>query len=1791
MFNNILLVKEEITSYMKLQIILYLFLINNIAFGQLNDNFGDGDFTTNPTWGGSVNSWIVNTNVLQLDTTDAGYAYLSTSSTAINDASWEFWLNLDFNPSSSNLAKIYLAASQPFLNENLQGYFVQIGDSEDEISLYYQDGNTTAKIIDGADSQVDLDPVILKIKVTRDAVGNWELFTDIGSTGTYTSAGTAFDDNLIQSNYFGILAEFTSTRADKFFFDDISVIGNPYVDTDPPTLTAVNVLSANQLSLIFSEPLQNTSASNVDNYLVDNGIGNPVTASNDPLTPNVVELQFSTSFQDAEFHNITVENVADAAGNLLSPLTEQFFYYEDKDAQPLQIVINELHPDPSPVVSLPETEFIELYNNSSLAFNLKDWTISDNTSTGTLEANILQAGEFLILIPTGNASAFSTYGDVLEINNWPSLNNSGDTIYLKDNNGVIIDSAFYNPETYQDNTKTDGGWSLEKRFPSLTCPSINNWLASEATEGGTPGSINSVFTTTPDIINPIIERVAVTSSTQVNIIFSEKMDESSLATATYSLQPANTLQSVTVSEDALSAILTFNQPFVANQSYQLTIENATDCIGNLLVENVIDIAYDVSVPQLLAIIYTSATEMDLLFDEVLLADSANNAQNYILNDTTNPANANLINTQQVALSFDTPYNLTIEQKLTIRNLSDLNGNIINPAKDTTFTFDNEIDTVIVESENQISIKFSAIPEKASAESLENYQLDGSVNPVAIFEDEKDEMTYHLIFTNNFESNSNYQLYVKNMMNVKGERMATPAFSFIYDDEAPSITNISVVNATHVFISFDDKLDPATAAVLINYEVNKSIGFPESLIIENDSAVSLYFNNSLLQNELYTLEINNVKDIYGNIMTNEQVQFIFDPQAPMIEKVQLIHPNLLLLTFSEDLQAAPAQDNTNYLLNNVLIPGATINLLPYKASVIQILFEALEDDSTYTLNIKNLADANGNAIPQSINVEFNTYKPTVGDVEVLADSIIQVQFSEPIEASSAGSVSNYLLNQSVQPVELEHTNATIKLTFDQHFTEGDTQQITIKNLNDLTGNTLDETSRDFVYQTYVETITYENANTLVITFSLPIDVSKISESDFALEGIGNPFLLLPVNNVEETIKLVFNTALQDGVSYQLLINTITDKYNRIIPASANSILYDTTPPEINSITMDVPKQLNLIFSEDINEESFVEQFYQIAGFGTPINVTIDGNIVILTFADSFVDQQNYTLEINGVTDVAGNLLINYSYPFTYVMPQTAQFNQIVITEIMANPSPPVALPEAEYLEIFNSADVDLPLNDLIISDGSRDGKLMDAMLPSGGYAILCANNNVAQFEPYGQTIGVTSMPGLNNTGETLLLKDTNGNILFSVSYDQSLYKDIAKANGGYSLEMIDTNNPCGGQHNWTATESNNGGTPGEVNSVAQPNPDNIGPQLTRAVALDASTLQLTFNEKLDYSRYEQLQIELDPQIGIASKSINSQLNQLIVTLQQPLQPQQGYQLTVVSAWDCLGNAIDDEQNKAVITLPEAAAANEVVINEILFNPRSGGVEFVELYNTTEKNILLDDVALQTSTSFNNLQLPYVIIPPFEFVVITENANILKADYPSAPLAKLVSVEGMPSLNNDESSLSLFVDNIMLDSVYYNSNFHFALLNDEKGVSLERIYSDQPALDENNWQSAVAQVGFATPAAVNSQARTEVVKAGSLTADPPTFAPGDPGGRSFTSINYQFEEPGNLATLTIHDVTGRVVRSLIRNETLANNGLFIWDGINDQGQQVRIGSYLIVMEVYNLEGELNIYKERVAVGRNF
>ena len=137
-------------------------------------------------------------------------------------------------------------------------------------------------------------------------------------------------------------------------------------------------------------------------------------------------------------------------------------------AQQYGVIIDELMVDPSPQIGLPNHEWLELKNITTLPINLSGWKISDaGSSSGPLPNFILQPDSLVIVCGTSAIAAMSVLGTAIAVTSFPSLDNNGDLVSLKDNEGRTIHSVVYTIEWYNNALKKDGGWTLES-FESKT---------------------------------------------------------------------------------------------------------------------------------------------------------------------------------------------------------------------------------------------------------------------------------------------------------------------------------------------------------------------------------------------------------------------------------------------------------------------------------------------------------------------------------------------------------------------------------------------------------------------------------------------------------------------------------------------------------------------------------------------------------------------------------------------------------------------------------------------------------------------------------------------------------------------------------------------------------------------------------------------------------------------------------------------------------------------------------------------------------------------------------------------------------------------------------------------------------------------------------------------------------------------------------------------------------------------------------------------------------------------------
>jgi hypothetical protein len=552
-------------------------IISQQMFGQFLDDFSDGNFSSTPAWSGTDSKFIIDSLQLRLQAPPANeFAYLTTPSNAIDQASWEFSVGMEFNPSASNYTRIYLVSDESNLSNALNGYFILIGNSTDDVSLYRQTGITYTKIIDGTNGLLDLATLSAKIKVSRDHLGRWELFTDVGPGGNYTHQGTVVDTVHTRSTYFGIFCNYTSTRSDKFFFDDFTVRGIPLLDTLPPDIISVNIKSGTELSLTFTERIDPETALNKNNFTVDHSIGSP---SNVSLENKLVILSFAIPFSTEFSYTITISGIKDLAGNIMRETSSKFHYATQTPALPKDIIFTEIFADPLPKVGLPELEFIEILNRSQHVYNLDGWHIMDESTTLILPSIILSPGEYLIL--SSSVAAYSGYGKVWGDNDFPSLNNSGDLLELRDFKNRMIDSLQYTDNWYKGDDQKGGGWTLELIDPENLCGDYENWTSSEDPTGGTPGKKNSVFANKPDLKGPRLISGFPLNSTMVTLTFNEKLDESVPGISSFSIEPEIGIDKVIFVDRSFTKVqLSFVQDLRPGITYSVSVASLFDCSGN-----------------------------------------------------------------------------------------------------------------------------------------------------------------------------------------------------------------------------------------------------------------------------------------------------------------------------------------------------------------------------------------------------------------------------------------------------------------------------------------------------------------------------------------------------------------------------------------------------------------------------------------------------------------------------------------------------------------------------------------------------------------------------------------------------------------------------------------------------------------------------------------------------------------------------------------------------------------------------------------------------------------------------------------------------------------------------------------------------------------------------------------------------------------------------------------------------------------------------------------------------------
>ncbi len=917
----------------------------------------------------------------------------------------------------------------------------------------------------------------------------------------------------------------------------------------------------------------------------------------------------------------------------------------------------------------------------------------------------------------------------------------------------------------------------------------------------------------------------------------------------------------------------------------------------------------------------------------------------------------------------------------------------------------------------------------------------------------------------------------------------------------------------------------------------------------------------------------------------------DNLAPFISSVSLISLTQLRVNFSEPVFTPGLLQAASYSIQPGNISAGVVSSPGIISDYVWVdLSIPLIQESVYTLTINTPAgDCSGNLSDNLQSPAFSAYRPQLFEIvinEIMADPdpVIGLPSAEYLE----------LYNRSNFPIDL--SGYTLKLgNSSKDILSGSIPAngyaiITKPGVAALLGSSLkyievDGLSSSFLTNSGTSIELRDTLNQLVSTLTYADtwykDPGKI-DGGWSLEQID------PSNPC-------------GGISNW----RASQNPNGGTPGYVNSVNAsnpDNLSPRVSEVCAN-GNQLLVVFSEPVLTSALLNPgSYSVSpAIGNPNTISTGGNDLIteasLLFSAAFNSQDVYTLSINQIfSDCKGNNSEqNANFTFSNRIPKAFD---IVINEIMADPDPTVALPQAEYVELFNRSNVPFSLNQFGFSYGSYSTVIGCRSIAAGDYLLLCDADNATQLSGFGKTAGLSSF-SLTNSGTSLSLKTSAGDPVTFVNFSDTWYGSTLKNQGGWSLEQMDPENPCAGAENWKASNDLRGGTPGAKNSVYRSNSDITAPKVLRAYPLAPQMVRLSFSEPLSPSLQASL-FSGDNGLGPATEvvCVGPDFTQAVVTFTGTIEKEKIYTLTIeASVKDCAGNEMASSQ-QVRMGIPEMIFGGEIILSEMMNDPNSGGYDYVEFFNASSN---ITDAKYLRVSSYDTLTGAYssnyvidssgFLLFPGEYYVLTENPEWLQKNYRVNHPENIIRCMNLPSFNIEWGTCALSKWNdSLIDRMQYQQDMHVPWLSNTKGVSLEKIVLQLPGTNDNNWSSASQVSGFGTPTEKNSQSMETPVSRGKITLSADYVSPDNDGYQDQVIIGYELDKPGYQGKCFIADTKGRTIKTLLNNQSPGSSGEFIWNGETEQAGKAEIGIYLVVMELYHADGSsINLRKTLVVAGK--
>ena len=648
--------------------------------------------------------------------------------------------------------------------------------------------------------------------------------------------------------------------------------------------------------------------------------------------------------------------------------------------------------------------------------------------------------------------------------------------------------------------------------------------------------------------------------------------------------------------------------------------------------------------------------------------------------------------------------------------------------------------------------------------------------------------------------------------------------------------------------------------------------------------------------------------------------------------------------------------------------------------------------------------------------------------------------------------------------------------------------------------------------------------------------------------------------------------------------------------AGSFIRDTISPFLVDSKFINDSLIEINFNETVKGFNLNSNFHLTQTNNTAIvfNANLDSSVFQIELDNKVNSGDTLKFLLKDIQDVNSNNTDTIVSNLVFLRFDNISIGDLVISEVMCNPSGANNLPAVEYVELYNNSNKYLTTKSLTLSDPTSTGIFSNDTICPRCYVVFTSATGKLQLDAKGiHAKVINNFPTLNNDGDDLILKDAT-QILDCLNYTTAYYHDEFKNQGGWSIEKIALDYMCANANNWNASCDARGGSPGLANCANNIFVDDDLPMIKSVYVIDSTTIQVQLTEEINTDSLTVNDFLIDENLNPIVMNVEKKYtNKIMLKCNTLYLSNEVHTLQLYHIVDCSGNRLlRDVKFKFGVGVPPSKG--DLIINEIMFNPYDGCVDFVEVFNKSEKIITLKNCSCcrRNSTSHqieynSKITTENLVVMPKGYLVLGNTEEYFYQCYPSSQPDKTVYYQ-LPSMNDDEGSV-LILDEAasIIDELNYSEKQHSQLLNSREGVSLERINVDASTSNYNNWSSASFACGYATPTLKNSQSVEGVLNESTISITPSVFSPDNDGFDDHALIAINTVDAGSWSSVSVLDIKGNTIKQLLNADLIGTNDKLIWDGTDTKNSIVQSGIYVVSASVINQHGEVKKYRRPVVV----